>query len=140
MSDPVIVTIFPRLDCCVPDYTGKNAALVQVLRQVKQEVGDLARIEVVPNATRAERLIYYEQVVEALLAGGHELPFARGPGEWDALRRQLAAFRAGLLPGPGALERFREVSSILFWIPPVIGLDGKAVFVGRSLPWPNWSR
>ncbi|MEW6228021.1 MAG: hypothetical protein AB1700_08025 [Bacillota bacterium] len=129
MSDPVSVTVFPRLDCCVPDYTGKNAALVQILRDVRQEVGDIARIEVVSDATRADRLVYYERMVDTLLAGGHELPFAKDDREWAALRRELSALKAGLLPGPGAFERFRTLSVALFWIPPVIGIDGKAAFV-----------
>ncbi|MFZ5633096.1 MAG: hypothetical protein ACOY40_09645 [Bacillota bacterium] len=131
MNDNVVVRVFPRLNCCVPDFTGKNAALARVLHQMRQEVGDLAKIEVIPSVTRAERLIYYDQMIDALLAGGHALPFAGDAGQWNALRSELGFPGAGLFSSPGDPQRFWEISFFLFSVTPVIGIDGRAVFVGE---------
>ncbi|MEW6275320.1 MAG: hypothetical protein AB1556_09450 [Bacillota bacterium] len=131
MNDPVMVRVFPRLECCVPDFTGKNAALAGILHQVKQEVSDLAKIEVVPNTTSAERIIYYEQMIDALLAGGYELPFLEGAREWGALRREHSALKTRSFYSSGILKRSREIGFFLFSITPVIAINGKAVFVGK---------
>lgn len=129
MPDPVAVTVFARLDCCVPDFTGKNALLARLLHDVRQELRDVAKIEVVPAGTRADRLTYYTRMVDCLLAGGYALPFARDSGQWTALRRELDALGIGRYPGPGVLETLRAISSTLFWLPPIIAIDGRAVFV-----------
>lgn len=131
MAGPVSVTVFTRLECCVPDFTGKNATLAKILHQVKQELGDLARIEVVPSASRAERLIYYKRMIAALLNGGYELPFVKNAGEWAALSSELDVANARLSRDPAIMERLGGIGSYLFWIPPIIEIDGKAVFVGE---------
>jgi len=129
VTAPVRVTVFPRLDCCVPDFTGKNALLAQVLREAKARLGDQAIIEVVPAATRPERLIYYQGMVDALGAAGHALAFARNAEEWSELRRELDALRAGIDPGPATMARLRQVSVSLFMVPPVTAINGRAVFL-----------
>ena len=67
MSPPITITVFPRLDCCVPDFTGKNLALSQILGRARETLGQRARIEVVGAATRAERVNYYQSMVTRLL-------------------------------------------------------------------------
>lgn len=131
MTNPVRVTVFARLDCCVPDFTGKNKVLVEMLHQMREQMSSLVKIEVVPNASREERFVYYKRMVTALLAGKDELPVLKGAGNLTALHHELSALKAGTFLSPAALEKLREVSSILFWIPPVIALDGKAVFAGK---------
>lgn len=129
MNGPIRVTVFPRLDCCIPDFTGKNVALARLLREAKVRLGDQVKIEVVPAGTRPERLTYYMGMVEALEAAGYELPFARSGQEWARLRHELDALRAVLTSGPAVMARLRQISIALFMIPPVIAVNGRAAFV-----------
>lgn len=92
-------------------------------------LGDKVKIEVVPAATRPERLTYYVGMAEALEAAGYELPFARNVQEWARLRHELDALRAGLAPGPAVMARLRQISIVFFMIPPVIAVNGRAAFV-----------
>ncbi|MEW6423805.1 MAG: MFS transporter [Bacillota bacterium] len=94
-------------------------------------MSDLAKIEVVPNATSAERVIYYEQMINALLAGGYELPFLEGAREWGALRREPGALKTRSFYSSGIRKRSREIGFFLFSITPVIEINGKAIFVGK---------
>jgi len=131
LTVPVRLTVFPRLECCVPDFTGKNAILARVLRETQAQLADRVRIEVVPAASRFDRLGYYLGMVDALAAAGYELPSARNGSEWAGLRRELDSIRAGVEPGPDAMARLRRASLSLFTIPPVIAVNGRAAFVSR---------
>lgn len=129
MATPVEVTVFPRLDCCVPDYTGKNRLLGAILAEVKQRLGGQVHIEVVPAATRAERLNYYERMLEALLAAGRPLPFPVRHEQLAFYREAVRLLRAGGVPSPSALAGLRQISVYFFHITPIIAINGKAVFV-----------
>ena len=102
MVAPVEVTVFPRLDCCVPDYTGKNRLLGQVLGELKRRLGDRLRIEVVPTGTRLERISYYERMLQAILAAGQSPPFPAGPEQLAFYQEAARLLRAGQAPSPGA--------------------------------------
>lgn len=133
MATPVKVTVFPRLDCCVPDYTGKNRLLSAILAEVKQRLGGQMRIEVVPTATRAERLNYYERMLETLLAAGQPLPFPAGSEPLAFYREAARLLRAGCAPSASVLAGLRQFSVYFFRITPIIAINGKAVFV-TTLP------
>jgi len=131
MVAPVEVTVFPRLDCCVPDYTGKNRLLGQVLGELKRRLGDRLRIEVVPTGTRLERIGYYERMLQAILAAGQSPPFPAGPEQLAFYQEAARLLRAGQAPSPGALAAMRQISVQFFHATPIIALDGKAVFVSK---------
>ena len=130
MPDAVTVTVFPRLDCCIPDFAGSNVALARVLREVKRDLGDQVNVEVLPTADRPHRYEYYGRMLDALVAAGYELPFADSPQRLLDLKRQASAFEAGLHPSARAIEELRRVSAHLFMIGPVVAIEGKAAFVG----------
>jgi hypothetical protein len=129
MIAPIKITVFPRLDCCVPDYTGKNRLLGEVLAEVKQNLGDQVHIEVISTATRAERLKYYERMLEALLAAGQPLPFPVGYEQLALYREAIRQLRIGRAPSPSTLAGLRQFSAYFFHITPIIAFEGKAVFV-----------
>jgi hypothetical protein len=112
VAAPVEVTVFPRLDCCVPDYTGRNQLLGEVLAEVKQCLGDKVRIEVVPAATRAERFDYYERMLKALLAAGQPLPFPAGSEQLAFYREAIRLLRSGQVPSSLALASLRQIGSV----------------------------
>lgn len=127
MPAPVDVTVFPRLDCCVPDYTGQNRVLARVLTEVKQRLGDRARIEVVPTATRRERFDYYRRMLHTLLEAGWPLPFPFGPEQLTSYQEALQSVDMG--HPSSALAGLRQMGAYCFQITPVIALNGKAIFV-----------
>ncbi len=131
MIAPVEMTVFPRLDCCVPDYTGKNRLLGEVLAEVKQRLGDRVRLEVVPTATRAERLDYYERMLRAFLAAARSLPFPAGSEQLAIYREASRLLRSGQVPSSQALASLRQISVYFFQVTPIVALNGKAVFVTR---------
>lgn len=118
MSAPITITVFPRLDCCVPDFTGKNLALSQVLNRAQETLGQRARIEVVGTATRAERVEYYRDMVRSLVAAGWIFP--RGIDLANLPNGPLRVLTPSL----------RQLSLYLFATAPVVAVAGKAVFVG----------
>lgn len=119
MSRPVEITVFPRLDCCVPDFTGKNQALAQLLTGAREALGQRARVRVVGTATRPERVEYYRTLARALVAAGWHFPAPLNP----------ATLPEGPLPVPTPALRY--LSSYLFAIAPVVAVAGRAVFVGE---------
>ncbi len=119
MSGPVEITVFPRLDCCVPDFTGKNRTLGRLLSVAQETLGRRARIQVVGTATRPERVRYYRGMVQALLAAGWTFP---APIDPVTLPLELP---------PALPPALRDLSLYLFAVAPVVAVAGKAVFVGE---------
>lgn len=129
MVAPVEVTVFPRLDCCVPDYTGKNRLLGEVLAGVKNQLGDRITVEIVSTSTRVDRLSYYERVLETLLASNWPLPFPVSSKHLEFYREATRLLRTGLVPPASIMAGLRPISAYFFHVTPVIALNGKAVFV-----------
>jgi len=129
MTLPVEISVFPRLDCCVPDYTGKNRLLGEVLSEVKQRYDDQVHIEVVPTSTRAERLDYYQRMLEVLLAASRPLPFSAGQEQLAFYGKAARLLKAGGVPSPSIMTGLRQISAYFFHITPIIAINGKAVFV-----------
>lgn len=129
MSTPIEVTVFPRLECCVPDYTGKNRSLAGVLAEVKARYGDRVRIEVVPTGSRLERTSYYQRMLEALLAADHRASLPGGPEHLGLYQEAVRSAKTGQVPSPAAMPLIRQMSVHFFYTTPVIALDGKAAFV-----------
>lgn len=127
--NPVEVTVFARLECCVPDFTGKNKILARVLSGAKEALGERARIEVVANSTRPERLAYYKRMTDALITGGHSIPFGMDRAKLEKYHRLMDALDYGGFPFQPTPE-LRQLAYYLFSVTPVISIDGKAVYVG----------
>lgn len=129
MVAPVELTVFPRLDCCVPDYTGKNRRLGEVLAEVKDLLGELITVEIVSMNTRAERLGYYERLLGTLLAANWALPFSTGSGRLEVYQEASRLMKVGLAPTASLLAELRQYSAYFFQLTPVVALNGKATFV-----------